>query len=49
MHFLHTQKRSKNLSAKYHQDDKERLQKKYVKGITIFLKKKKRKKMAIWS
>ena len=34
---------SKNLSAKYYQENKERLQKKLVKGIKIFLKKKKKK------
>ena len=34
---------SKNLSAKYCQENKERLQKKLMKGIKIFLKKKKRK------
>ena len=32
---------SKNLSAKYHQENKERLQKMLVKGIKVFLKKKK--------
>ena len=31
---------SKNLSAKYYQENKERLQKKLVKDIKIFLKKK---------
>ena len=36
-------KMSKNLSAKYYQENKERLQKKLMKGIKIFLKKKKRK------
>ena len=36
-------KLSKNLSAKYYQENKERLQKKLVKDITIFLKKKKKK------
>ena len=35
---------SKNLSAKYYQENKERLQKKLVKNIKIFLKKKKKKK-----
>ena len=35
---------SKNLSAKHHQENKERLQKKLVKDIKIFLKKKKKKK-----
>ena len=34
---------SKNLSAKYYQQNKERLQKTLVKDIRIFLKKKKRK------
>ena len=38
----------KNLSAKYYQENKERLQKKLVKDIKIFLKKKK-KKTRIWS
>ena len=32
---------SKNSSAKYYQNDKERLQKKLVKDIKIFLNKKK--------
>ena len=31
---------SKNLSAKYYQESKERLQKQLVKNIKIFLKKK---------
>ena len=35
---------SKNLSAKYYQENKERLQKKLVKDIKIFLKEKKQKK-----
>ena len=35
---------SKTLSAKYYQENKERLQKKLVKNIKIFLKKKKKKK-----
>ena len=40
---------SKNLSAKYYQENKERLQKiKLVKDIKIFLKKKE-KKATIWS
>ena len=40
---------SQNLSAKYYQENKERLQKqKFVNGIKIFLKKK-RKKATIWS
>ena len=34
---------SKDLSAKYYQNDKKRLQKKLVKNITVFLKKKKKK------
>ena len=34
---------SKNLSAKYFQEKKERLQKKLVKDIKIFLKKKNKK------
>ena len=34
---------SKNLSAKYYQKNKERLQKKLVKDIKNFLKKKKKK------
>ena len=34
---------SKNLSAKYYQENKERPQKKLVKNIKIFLKKKKLK------
>ena len=33
-------KMSKNLSAKYYQESKERLQKQLVKNIKIFLKKK---------
>ena len=33
---------SKHLSAKYHQENKERLQKKLVKDIKIFLKNKKK-------
>ena len=37
---------SKNSSAKYYQNDKERLQKKLVKDIKIFLNKK--KKLIIW-
>ena len=35
---------SKDLSAKYYQDNKERLQKNFVKDIKIFLKKKKKKR-----
>ena len=35
---------SKRLSAKYYQENKERLQKNLVKDIKIFLKKKKKKK-----
>ena len=38
---------SKNLSTKYYQKSKERLQKKLVEDIKIFLKKKK-KKVTIW-
>ena len=34
---------SKNLSAKYYQENKERLQKKLVKDIKIFIKKEKKK------
>ena len=34
---------SKNLPSKYYQENKERLQKKLVKDIKIFLKKKKKK------
>ena len=34
---------SKKLSVKYYQENKERLQKKLVKDIKIFLKKKKKK------
>ena len=34
---------SKNLSAKFYQGNKERLQKKLVKDIKIFLKKKKKR------
>ena len=34
---------SKNLSAKYYQENKERLQKKLVKDAKVFLKKKKKK------
>ena len=34
---------SKTLSAKYYHENKERLQKKLVKDIKIFLKKKKKK------
>ena len=40
---------SKILSAKYYQENKERLQKKLAKDIKIFLKKKKKKKATIWS
>ena len=35
---------SKHLSAKYYQENKERLHKKLVKDIKIFLKKRKKKK-----
>ena len=38
---------SKNLSAKYYQENKEGLEKKLVKDIKIFLNKK-RKKATIW-
>ena len=38
----------KNISAQYYQENKERLQKKPVKDIKIFLKKKK-KKVIIWA
>ena len=41
-------KMPKNLSPKYYQLNKERLQKKLVKDIKIFLRKKK-KKAIIWS
>ena len=34
---------SKNLSARYYQENKEKLQKKLMKNIKIFLKKKKKK------
>ena len=36
-------KMSKDLSAKYYQENKKRLQKKVLKDIKIFLKKKKKK------
>ena len=39
---------SKNLSVKYYQENKERLQKNLVKNIKIFLKKKKKKRATIW-
>ena len=39
---------STTLSAKYYQENKERLQKKLVKDIKIYLKRK-RKKATIWS
>ena len=39
---------SKDSSAKYYQNDKERLQKKLLKDIKAFLKNKK-KKVTIWS
>ena len=39
---------SKNSSAKSYQENKERLQKKLVKDIKIFLKKKK-KNVTVWS
>ena len=37
-------KMSKTSSTKYYQDNEERLQKKLVKNIKVFLKKKKKKK-----
>ena len=37
----------KNLLAKYSQENKEKLQKKLVKDIKIFLRKKKKQKTAI--
>ena len=40
---------SENLSAKYYHKNKERLQKKLVKDIKIFWKKKKEKKATTWS
>ena len=40
---------SKNLSAKYYQENKERLQKKPVKDIKMFQKKKKKKATIWWS
>ena len=43
MNFFMYIKRSKTLSAKYYQENKERLQKKLEKDIKIFLKKKKKK------
>ena len=42
MCFLHI-KMSKNLSAKYYQENKERLQKKLMPDTKIFLKKKRKK------
>ena len=42
MCFLHI-KMSKNLSAKYYQENKERIQKKLMKDTKIFLKKKRKK------
>ena len=39
---------SKNVSAKYYQEHKKRIQKKLVKDTQIFLKMKK-KKVTIWS
>ena len=35
---------SKDLSAKFYQDNKERLQKKFVEDIKVFLKKKEKKR-----
>ena len=40
---------SKTSIAKYCKDNKKRLQKKFVKDIKVFLKKKKKKKAAICS
>ena len=37
-------KMSKDSSAKYYQENKEKLQKKLLKDIKVFLKKKKKKK-----
>ena len=42
--FLIYIKMSKTWSAKYYQENKDRLQRKLLKDIEIFLKKKKRKK-----
>ena len=39
----------KNLSAKYYRENKEILQKRLVKDIKIFLRKKKKKKSTMWS
>ena len=41
--FLTCIKMSKDSSAKYYQNNKERRQKKFVKDIKVFLKKKRRK------
>ena len=38
---------SKNLSAKYYQENKERLHKKLVKDLRIFLKEEKRNSMVV--
>ena len=40
---------SQNLSGKYCHENKERLQKRLVKNIKIFLKNKKKKTATIWS
>ena len=40
---------SKTLSAEYYQEDKETLQKMLVKDSKIFLMKKKKKEVTIWS
>ena len=42
-HVNHDKKMSKDSSAKYYQNNIERLQKKLVKNIKVFLKKKKKK------
>ena len=39
----------KSSSAKYYQDNKERLQKKLAEDMKVFLKKEKKKKATIWS
>ena len=39
----------KNVSVTYYQENKERLQKKLVKDIKVFLKKKSKKKATMWS
>ena len=40
---------SQNLSVKYYHEVKERLQKKIVKDIKIFVNRKNKKKVTIWS